>query len=179
MEPVGPRAPSAESAGAPALPYRDTKPQGAADFYFAINATFRFLLRHVGRAGWIRYLDEMGRGYFQPVNEQWHRGGLPAVARYWRAFFAAEPGADVDVVERGDRVELHVSRCPAIAHLRGARREIVPEYCEHCYHLGAARAAAAGLTMRLEGGNGTCRHTFWTAGVEAPPQDFSRIREAR
>ena len=33
------------------LPYQDTKPQGAADFYFAINATFRFIHARLGRVG--------------------------------------------------------------------------------------------------------------------------------
>jgi len=38
------------------LAYTDSKPQGAADFYFAINATFRFIRRTLGeealRAYW-------------------------------------------------------------------------------------------------------------------------------
>ena len=51
-----------------ALPYTDTKPVGAADFYYAINATFRFILQRRGAEGWRRYLAEMGRGYFAPVN---------------------------------------------------------------------------------------------------------------
>jgi hypothetical protein len=161
-----------------ALPYTDTKPQGAADFYFATNATFRFLLRRLGHAGWVRYLEELGRGYFAPVNAQWKAGGLPAVARYWRAFFAAEPGAVVDVNEAADRVEVHVRRCPAIAHLRAAGREIVPEYCQHCFHLGTARAREAGVTMRLQGGNGACCHTFARADTPLPPQEMSAIATA-
>jgi len=160
------------------LPYVDTKPQGSADFYFATNATFRFLLRRLGREGWIGYLQELGRGYFAPVNERWRTGGLPAVARYWRAFFAAEPGAEVEVRELPDRVEVCVRQCPAIRHLRAGRREIVREYCQHCYHLGAARAEAAGLTMRLQGGNGTCRHTFAAATTVLPPQAMADIAEA-
>jgi hypothetical protein len=162
-----------------ALPYRDTKPQGAADFYFAINATFRFILERLGTAAWVRYLEDLAQTYYRPVNERWRQGGLPVLAAYWRAFFAAEPGARVDVVEFPERVELQVHECPAIAHLRAAGREIVPEYCQHCYHLGAARARAAGMTMRLEGGNGACRHTYYAAGVEVPAQDLAVIREAR
>src|SRR5688500_5965525 len=96
------------------LPYRDTKPQGAAGFYSGINATFRFLLRRVGEDGWKRQLTEMGRSYFAPVNAQWRQGGLPAVGRYWREFFAAEPGAQVAVVDLPDRVEIKVATCPAI-----------------------------------------------------------------
>lgn len=160
------------------LPYTDTKPQGSADFYFAINATFRYLMAHQGYDGWRRYLEEMGRGYFAPVNRQWAHGGLNAVARYWRAFFAAEPGAVVEVVERPDRVELNVRECPAIKHLRAGGREIVREYCQHCFHLGAARAEAAGLTMRLSGGNGSCCHTFARPEAGLPPQDMKQIKEA-
>lgn len=160
------------------LPYTDTKPQGSADFYFAINATFRYLMDRQGHDGWRRYLEEMGRGYFAPVNRQWAQGGLNAVARYWRAFFAAEPGAVVEVVERPDRVELQVRECPAIKHLRAGGREIVREYCQHCLYLGAARAEAAGLTMRLTGGNGSCCHTFARPDAGLPPQDMKQIKEA-
>lgn len=161
------------------LPYTDTKPQGSADFYYAVNATFRFLLQRLGREGWRRYLEELGRGYFEPVNRQWAQGGIPAVARYWRAFFAAEPGAVVDVTEAPDRVEVRVHECPAIKHLKAGGREIVREYCQHCYFLGAARAEAAGLTMRLSGGNGSCCHTYGTPGAGAPPQDLAQIKEAK
>ena len=165
--------------GPTALPYTDTKPQGAADFYFATNATFRFLIRRLGLEGWRLYLEELGRGYFAPVNRSWQTGGLAAVANYWRAFFAAEPGAVVEVVELPDRVDVHVRECPAIKHLRAAGRDIVPQYCQHCYFLGAARAEAAGLTMRLGGGNGSCRHTFARSEAMLPAQDFSQIAEAK
>ena len=160
------------------LPYRDTKPQGSADFYFATNATFRFLLHRLGEQGWRRYLAELGRGYFEPVNRRWREGGLAAVARYWRAFFAAEPGAVVEVEQHPDRVEVCVRVCPAITHLRAGGRNIVREYCQHCYWLGAARAEAAGLTMRLTGGNGSCRHTFARVEAALPPQELRAIEEA-
>jgi len=160
------------------LPYADTKPVGSADFYFGINATFRFILRRLGPDGWRRYLEEMGRGYFEPVNRQWSEGGLAAVARYWRAFFAAEPGAVVEVYEKPDRVEVRVHECPAIKHLRAGGREIVREYCQHCYYLGSARAEAAGLTMRLSGGSGSCCHTYARPEAGLAPQDMAQIKEA-
>jgi hypothetical protein len=160
------------------LPYTDTKPQGSADFYYATNATFRFILGRLGVAGWRRYLEDLGREYFAPVNRQWRDGGLPAVADYWRAFFAAEPGAKVSVGVTPERVEVNVHECPAIKHLRAGGRKIVPEYCQHCYVLGEARAAAAGLTMRLEGGNGSCRHVYAKPGPGLSPQDLRAIQEA-
>jgi hypothetical protein len=161
------------------LPYRDTKPVGAADFYFATNATFRFLIGKLGRQGWVGYLQELGRGYYAPVNENWRTRGLPAVAGYWRDFFAAEPGSRVEVTELPDRVEIAVQECPAIKHLKAGGRELVKEYCQHCYFLGQARAEAAGLTMRLCGGNGSCRHTYAKVETGLPPQDMAEILEAR
>ncbi len=104
------------------LPYTDTKPVGSADFYFAINSTFRFILHRLGRDGWIRYLTDLGTGYYAPVNTQRQQGGLSAVAGYWRAIFAAEPGGEVEVKELSDRVELHVKVCRLIKHLRARGR---------------------------------------------------------
>lgn len=161
------------------LPYTDTKPQGAADFYCAINATFRFIHAHFGSAGWRRYLQELGRDYFAPVNERWRRDGLDGVARYWRAFFAAEPGADVSVHRETAAVRVEVRACPALKHLRALGRDVVPFYCQHCYHLGESRAAAAGLTMRVSGGDGSCIHTYARSDANLPAQDPQAIAEVR
>ena len=161
-----------------ALPYRDTKPVGAADFYFAINATFRFVLDRLGPAGLRRYWTELGTQYYAPVAAVWQRQGLPGVAAYWREFFAAEPGAEVQVWEDGERVVVDVAVCPALAHLRAQRRQIVPCFCQQCYFVNEAIAARAGLTVRVAGGNGLCRQTFFSRETELPPQDLDAIREA-
>ena len=161
------------------LPYQDTKPQGAADFYFATNATLRFLLGKLGREGWVRYLEDLGREYYAHVNEKWRSGGVTTVARYWRDFFAAEPGAQVEVEQKEDRVEVAVLECPLIKQLRIGQREIVKEFCQHCYFLGNARAEAAGMSMRLCGGNGSCRHTYAKLEAGLPPQDMNKIKEAK
>jgi hypothetical protein len=160
------------------LPYRDTKETGAPDFYFAINATFRFILERFGMEGLRRYWGDLGKEYFAPVSAAWARHGLPGVAAYWKAFFAAEPGADVGVTASDDSVGLDVRVCPAIRHLRAHQREIVPCFCQHCYYIGEAMAQSAGLTLRIEGGNGSCRQTFWRSEAAVPPQDMSRIKEA-
>ncbi len=159
------------------LPYRDAKEVGAADFYFAINATFRFIEARFGREGLRRYWQELGASYYAPVTEAWKRGGLTAVADYWRAFFAAEPGAEVDVGATAEAVTLEVRACPAIKHLRAHRREIVPCFCQHCYYVSEAVAARAGLTVRVEGGNGACRQTFVARRAGAAPQNLARIKE--
>jgi hypothetical protein len=159
------------------LPYRDTKPVGAADFYFGINATFRFVQAKFGMEGLRRYWREMGQSYFAPVTQRW-RGGPGAVAEYWRAFFAAEPGADVEVEEAADVVTLTVRVCPAIAHLRAHGREIVPRFCEHCYFVSEAMAEPAGFTVRVAGGNGSCVQRFFRRRQGMAEQDLGAIREA-
>jgi len=159
------------------LPYTDAKSVGAADFYFAINATFRFVLSRFGLDGLRRYWTDLGRQYFAPVADRWRNGGLPAVAAYWRAFFAAEPGAEVVVSESKDAVTLDLKVCPAIKHLRANRREIVSCFCQHCYFISETMATPAGLTVHVEGGDGSCRQTFQLRARAGAPQDFARIKE--
>jgi len=161
-----------------ALPYRDTKPVGAADFYFAINATFRFIHQRLGMDALQKYWSELGTNYFAPVSARWKSRGLSGVAEYWRAFFAAEPGAEVEVNETNDAVTLNVKVCPAIRHLREHKREMVPCFCQHCYFVSEAMAAPAGLTVRVTGGNGSCRQIFSRRKDGLPAQNISDITEA-
>jgi hypothetical protein len=158
------------------LPYRDQKPQGAADFYLAINATFRFIKTKYGLAGLQAYWRDLGREYLKPVHERWKEGGLPAVADYWRAFFAAEPGSEVEVVRTPTFVTLQVRACPAIAHLQKENREIVPEFCQHCYFVSEAAAEKADLTVRVQGGGGACTQTFHLRPNAPAAQDLASIR---
>jgi hypothetical protein len=160
------------------LPYQDEKAPGAADFYFAINATFRFVEQRFGDAGLRRYWTELGHDYFAPVTERWKTRGLPGVAEYWRAFFAAEPGAKVEVVEAHDVVRLEVKACPAIGHLRTHGRAIAPRFCQHCYFVSEAMAEPTGLAVRVAGGNGSCCQTFLRRDATVPEQDLSQIKEA-
>lgn len=160
------------------LPYTDTKPVGAADFYFAINATFRFVLGKFGVEGLRRYWRDIARGYYAPVSERW-RGGLGAVAEYWRAFFAAEPGAEVEVHATDDEVRVEVKRCPVIAHLRSGGREIVPCFCQHCFYVSDTIGESAGIAVRVSGGNGACVQRFLPRTADLSPQDLAQITEAR
>jgi hypothetical protein len=156
------------------LPYRDTKDIGAADFYFGINATFRFIREKTGREGLVRYWRDLGAGYFAPVSRIWADGGLAAVAEYWKEFFAAEPEAQVEVDRDPDRVLVTVKQCPAIHHLRKEGREILSDFCEHCYWVSDSIAGSSGMAARVKGGNGSCRQEFLEAAL-APPQDLNEI----
>lgn len=160
------------------LPYSDTKPIGAADFYFAINATFRFIFVRFGKQELEKYWTALGEKYYSPVSAKWKEYGLPGVAKYWKEFFDAEPGAEVKIHAENQEVALEITTCPAIAHLRKNSREIIPCFCQHCFYVSEAMARPAGLTVRIEGGNGSCRQTFSRRDENRPPQDFSKIKEA-
>lgn len=161
-----------------ALPYNDTKPVGAADFYFAINATFQFVLRKLGMEGLKRYWTELGTHYHAPVTALWKEGGSEAIARYWRDFFKAEPGASVEVSELADEVRLEVKVCPLIKHLRDNGRAMLPCLCQHCYYVSEAMAAPAGYTVRVSGGNGSCAQRFLKREAATAPQNLEDIAEA-
>jgi hypothetical protein len=160
------------------LPYHDTKPVGAADFYFAINATFRFIRETLGSDALSAYWQDLGREYMAPVSQLWKVGGLPAVAEYWRTFFDAEPGAKVTVTMEKDRVLLDIQTCPAIRHLRAGGRTIDPGFCQHCYYVSEAAAEKAGLAVCVKGGNGQCLQTFFPRDPAGGPQIMEDIEKA-
>jgi hypothetical protein len=160
------------------LPYTDTKPVGAADFYTAINATFRFMERRFGMEGLRRYWADLGRVYYAPVSTRWKAGGLTGIASYWTAFFAAEPGAEVRVRQEEHEVVVEVTTCPAIKHLRHHQREIVPSFCQHCYFVSREIGEAAGMEVRVCGGNGQCTQRFARAGSFLEEQRLEDILEA-
>ena len=141
----------------------------AGDFYFAINATFRFILQNYGESALIDYWRALGSEYYAPLADRFRVGGLGAVARYWADFFAEEPGGDVSVAQEPDRVTIDVRECPAIRWLRLHEREICPNYCQHCVHVSSAIAQKAGLCFDLEGGGGTCKQTFRAREQETTP----------
>lgn len=132
----------------------------APDFYFALNATFRWLADTFGEAELRRYWETLGREHYAAVTARFAAGGLPAVRDYWQACFEAEPGGDVQVSLQADRVLIEVRVCPAIAHLRAHDREVMPLYCEHCRVVSQAMGAGAGLTVEVSGGDGACRQVF-------------------
>lgn len=160
------------------LPYTDTKPVGAADFYFAINATFQFVLRRLGIDGLRRYWTELGAQYQAPVTKLWQEGGMAAIARHWRDFFQAEPGGKVEVCELDHEVRVEVKVCPLIKHLRDNGRTMAPCLCQHCYFVSEAMAAPAGYTVRIAGGNGSCTQRFLKREACEEPQDLEDILEA-
>lgn len=133
----------------------------APDFYFAINALFRHIHERYGHEALVDYWRAMAREYDAPRIARWQAGGWAAVADDWRAYFAREPNAEVDVVAGPGSVALIVRVCPAIKHLRHQGRDVVPYFCEHCDHTCGAMAEAAGFQFQRSGGRGSCRQRFF------------------
>jgi hypothetical protein len=138
----------------------------APDFYFAINATFRWIHDSWGEEGLQEYWQALGHDHYADVTERFRSGGMTAVREYWQAFFAEEPGGDVSVAQDGDVVTITVRTCPAIRHLREHGRKIMPLYCRHCQVVSEAMCKGAGISVDVQGGGGACVQVF-TKGCEA------------
>ena len=138
----------------------------APDFYFAVNATFRYLQERYGKDALVRYWRQLGLEQYRARWEHWRSGGLDAVAADWRDYFDREPGAKVRVTQSPTAVELEVCVCPAVKHLREHRHEVVACFCEHCDHICGAMADAAGYRFERTGGMGSCRQRFVQLSVK-------------
>jgi hypothetical protein len=139
----------------------------AGDFYFAINATFRFIHDTYGKEVLIDYWTSMAHEYHADVAARFREGGLEEVRRYWADYFADEPGGEVQVSLTEKGVEIDVRDCPAIKWLKEGGREIVPYYCEHCHYVSTAIADRTGMRFALTGGGGTCSQVFGLGGGPA------------
>ena len=137
---------------AQALPYTDTKPLGHADFYFAVNATFRFIINHFGYEKLQEYWRDIGTRYYKPVSEQWklrrsrRRGGLLA-----RILCSGARREVVDVMQSADEVRLEVKHMPgrsSICAITGARSCLL---LPALLFVSEAMAAPAGMTVRITG----------------------------
>lgn len=139
----------------------------APDFYFAVNALFRYLHDTYGRAGLERYWRDLGHEYYAPRTAKWRDGGPAAIAADWREYFDHEPGAEVTVGHDEKSVDLAITVCPAIRHLRKHNRQIVPYFCDHCDHVCGAMARDAGYRFERTGGMGACHQRFVKLTVPA------------
>ncbi len=133
----------------------------AGDFYFAINATFRFFLKNYGEEALHNYWRSMGREYFAPLSTRFKEGGLTEVEKYWKEFFREEPGGKVNITRSENRVDIEVEKCPALSWLREHERDEVDCFCQHCHFVSTEIATNAEMDFKLEGGGGSCHQVFF------------------
>lgn len=141
----------------------------APDFYFVINATFRWIYDNWGEDGLVRYWQTLGREHFALVSDRFREGGLPAVHEYWQAFFADEPGGEVTLTLDHDALTIDVRICPAIRHVQAHGRDIMPLYCRHCTVVSVAMCEGTGIAVEVTGGGGSCRQVFRRSAAEGGP----------
>ena len=132
----------------------------APDYYFAVNAIFRYFHDKYGHSALVDYWQSLGREYYRKRCERWRTGGVKTIASDWQAYYGKEPQAKVDIMIRGQSIELDIHICPAIKHLKDHGRDIIPYYCEHCDHICGAMAESAGFSYKRTGGMGSCRQIF-------------------
>ncbi|NLX05694.1 MAG: hypothetical protein GXY33_11180 [Phycisphaerae bacterium] len=133
-------------------------------FYPATLATFRHIHDRYGREVLEQYWREMAVEYYGPVIEQFRAGGLDAVAKHFRDYFAREPNADVEVVRKGDRVVVDVRRNPAHHWLKHFGCEIPEWYDDHIGIIGGTMAQKAGMAFECTGGGPSYTMTFIRSG---------------
>ena len=133
---------------------------GAADFFFAVNATFRYILENHGEGALHRYWQEMGAGHYCAVTEAISDRGLVALKEHWEQLFPEEPGSEVELALDGNCLTLTVKTCPAILHLKAHDREVLPVYCDHCTYVSKGMCEAAGVSVEVTGGGGSCVQVF-------------------
>lgn len=132
----------------------------APDFYFAVNATLRWLQTRFGEEALTRYWQALAQDYYAPVARQYREGGLAAVEQHLQETLAVEPGAVVYFEREGAQLTVTVEHCPAIGHLRACGREVAPRFCEQCSVLNPLLCRDTGLTYEQQGGDGACRQVF-------------------
>ena len=144
----------------------------APDFYFGVNATFRYIYEREGYDALVTYWQNLGRDYYQSRWERWRDNSLQNLADDWENYFQHEPQSQVSVTtdQTSQSVLLDIHVCPAIKHLNDNSREIMPHFCEHCDHITGAMAQKSGYRFQRTGGMGTCQQQFVKISIESKKQ---------
>ncbi len=94
-----------------------------ADFYFAINATFRFILKRFGREGLRQYWDAVIH-----QDSQWHaaeliqRAGIEGMKKYW---------GHTTVMDKLFRIDMH--QCLSKGFMQRNGLEQYRDCCDHAH----------------------------------------------
>lgn len=139
------------------------------DFYFTINATFYHFSERWGEQALIEYWKTLGSEYLRPLARQFETGGLDEIARYYRAYYDAEPGSEVDISRADNTLIIDVKVCPVfrwfkespVAHVHPP---LHPMYCQHCRYTAEAMLQNTPFEFELRGGQGTCQQIFRLRG---------------
>jgi len=97
------------------------------DFHGALNFALIYLEKHYGEQGVREYLAQFAGQYYAPLNQAIREQGLDALKGYMEKIYALE-GGEVEIrrLTDPDSLEIHVTSCPAVAHIRGKGQVMSP-----------------------------------------------------
>jgi hypothetical protein len=134
------------------------------DFHGALSYGLQFLDEHVGEEGARAFLSGLAESVYKPLVEDIRARGIAALRDHWQRVFAIEGGV-IELRDEGDRLELRVLRCPAIAHMKEHGYAVAARFCEHTRAVNEAVCHAAGFECDVEYDQaaGRCVQRFWRA----------------
>lgn len=132
------------------------------DFHGALSYGLQFLDDHCGEDARNAFLSSLADSVYRPLVEDIRSRGLAALRDHWREVFAIEEG-EIELRDQGETLELHVLRCPAIAHMTAHDYTIAAKFCEHTRVVNEAVCRAAGFQSEVEyeQAAGRCIQRFW------------------
>jgi len=97
------------------------------DFHGALNFALIYLEKHYGEQGVREYLTHFADQYYAPLNQSIKEKGLDALKDYMEKIYAIE-GGEVEIRRQAnpDSLEIHVTSCPAVAHIRSKGQDMSP-----------------------------------------------------
>jgi len=100
-------------------------------FHTIMNMGLEYLRAHYGEESVEEYLQQYANAYYGPLKRRVAQEGLPAVMDYYRGVYEAEEAAaDITFSNSPDELVIHISRCPAVTHMRQNGVAVSPLYAE-------------------------------------------------
>lgn len=132
------------------------------DFHGAMSYGIQFLTERYGWAEAEAYLRQMARTVYKPLIARLKARGLSALRDHWRRIFTLE-GGRFALRRVGPVLELRVTRCPAIHHMKKKGYPIADRFCESTRIVNEEICRAAGYESSVEydQARGKCVQRFW------------------
>ena len=119
------------------------------DFHGALNFALIYLEQQHGEQGVREYLTRFAEQYYAPLNQAIREKGLDALQKYLEQIYALEGGqVEIRRMADPDRLEVHVTHCPAVDHIRSGGNDVSPLF--HLTHEIVHKCICLGTPFRSE-----------------------------
>lgn len=128
------------------------------EFFGIYNETFRYIDEHFGRRALDVYWAYISKNYLKKLRRLVAEKGTEGMKEYWGHTLADE-GAKYRMEITPDTMHAQIIECPAIRWLKSHKKEIYPDYCQHCVRLYQLVMEDYGFTwqMQIDDLSGSCR----------------------